>query len=56
MQGESGVTFEKGMIDAITAAPTLKAKDVADAVIFVLSRPAHVQISELMVRPIGEML
>ncbi|KAF2902138.1 hypothetical protein ILUMI_04046 [Ignelater luminosus] len=34
--------------------PSLQAKDVADAVLYVLSTPPHVQIHELIVKPVGE--
>lgn len=32
----------------------LKSKDVADAVIYVLSTPPHVQVHELIIKPLGE--
>lgn len=34
--------------------PKLQGEDVADAVVYVLSTPPHVQVHELMLRPIGE--
>lgn len=34
--------------------PALNAKDVAEAVVFVLSTPSNVQIHELIIKPIGE--
>jgi len=33
----------------------LQAEDVADAVVYVLSTPPHVQIHELLVKPVGEL-
>jgi NADP+-dependent farnesol dehydrogenase len=37
-----------------SAMPKLKSEDVADAVIYVLSTPPHVQVQEVMLRPLGE--
>lgn len=34
----------------------LKPEDVADAVVYILSTPPHLQIAELMLRPVGERL
>ncbi|KDR10164.1 dehydrogenase/reductase SDR family member 11-like [Zootermopsis nevadensis] len=34
--------------------PSLKPRDVADAVVYVLAAPPHVQIHELTVKPVGE--
>ncbi|XP_013118935.1 farnesol dehydrogenase [Stomoxys calcitrans] len=34
--------------------PALDSKDVADAIVFCLQTPPHVQIHELMIRPVGE--
>lgn len=35
--------------------PLLQAADVADAVLFCLKTPPHVQIHELTIKPVGEM-
>ncbi|KAJ3660772.1 hypothetical protein Zmor_005204 [Zophobas morio] len=34
--------------------PYLKAEDIADGVIYVLSTPPHVQVHELTIKPVGE--
>ncbi|KAJ3651595.1 hypothetical protein Zmor_017624 [Zophobas morio] len=34
--------------------PILKAEDVADAVVYALSTPEHVQVHELTIKPVGE--
>ncbi|KAJ8664568.1 hypothetical protein QAD02_006230 [Eretmocerus hayati] len=34
--------------------PALSPTDIADAIVFAISRPAHVQITELTIRPLGE--
>lgn len=34
--------------------PHLNAKDIADAVIYVLGTPPHVQVHELTIKPVGE--
>nr|XP_022902752.1 farnesol dehydrogenase-like [Onthophagus taurus]XP_022902753.1 farnesol dehydrogenase-like [Onthophagus taurus]XP_022902754.1 farnesol dehydrogenase-like [Onthophagus taurus]XP_022902755.1 farnesol dehydrogenase-like [Onthophagus taurus]XP_022902756.1 farnesol dehydrogenase-like [Onthophagus taurus]XP_022902757.1 farnesol dehydrogenase-like [Onthophagus taurus]XP_022902758.1 farnesol dehydrogenase-like [Onthophagus taurus] len=38
----------------IDAMPKLKAEDVADAIVYVLSTPHHVQVQDIMIRPLGE--
>lgn len=38
----------------VDKAPHLKGEDVADAVVYVLSTPPHVQVHEVIVRPVGE--
>ncbi|KAK4880618.1 hypothetical protein RN001_008764 [Aquatica leii] len=34
--------------------PALKPKDVADAIIYILSTPPHVQVHDLWIKPVGE--
>ncbi|KAK5638858.1 hypothetical protein RI129_013153 [Pyrocoelia pectoralis] len=36
--------------------PKIQSKDVADAVLFVLGTPPHVQVHELIIKPVGEAL
>ncbi|XP_069683511.1 farnesol dehydrogenase-like [Periplaneta americana] len=48
----SGATPE--MLKARKDLPTLQSEDVADAVLYVLGAPPHVQIHELMIKPVGE--
>ncbi|XP_023318767.1 uncharacterized protein LOC106657151 isoform X3 [Trichogramma pretiosum] len=36
--------------------PTLNSSDVAEAVAFIVSRPQHVQITEMTIRPLGELI
>ena len=51
---------EPGMVDTpffdnpVTDAGPLTADDVADAVMFAVERPAHVDVNEILVRPIGQ--
>ena len=42
------------MREEFAKAPSLKPKDIADAVLYVLSTPPRVQIHELTVRPTGD--
>lgn len=50
--------FKEGYPDdtkqAIDSAPSLFPKDVADAIMFALSTPPHVQIHDIIIRPVGE--
>ncbi|CAB3365602.1 Hypothetical predicted protein [Cloeon dipterum] len=47
--------FPEDMVESIHQNPiTLKSKDIADAVIYVVSAPAHVQIHDIIIRPTGE--
>ncbi|KAF2902135.1 hypothetical protein ILUMI_04043 [Ignelater luminosus] len=40
--------------EAFNRLPSLQAEDIADSVLYVLSTPPHVQVHELMIKPIGE--
>ncbi|KAL3282661.1 hypothetical protein HHI36_005836 [Cryptolaemus montrouzieri] len=42
-----------GVDSGIDKAPALNAGDIADAVIYTLSTPPHVQVHEIMVKPLG---
>ncbi|XP_021929737.1 farnesol dehydrogenase-like [Zootermopsis nevadensis] len=46
--------FPKEMIEPPEKKPYLQSKDIADAVIYVLGTPTHVQIHELIVKPVGQ--
>ncbi|XP_069683510.1 farnesol dehydrogenase-like [Periplaneta americana] len=48
----SGFTPE--MLEAFKDAPFLESQDIADAVLYVLGTPPHVQIHELIIKPLGE--
>lgn len=37
-------------------APCLKPEDIANAILYVLSTPPHVQVHELIIKPVGEKL
>lgn len=39
---------------SLTGIPALRAEDVADAVAYVIATPAHVQITQLTIKPLGE--
>jgi NADP+-dependent farnesol dehydrogenase len=43
------------MKELIKKMPFLKSEDIADSVLYVLSTAPHVQVHELMIKPIGEM-
>ena len=50
----SGLPEKNPIADGIKSSPSLKSKDIADAVLYVLSTPPHVQVHELMIKPVGE--
>ena len=52
--GISPDQLPKEITDIMKNAPSLKAKDVADSVLYVLSTPPHVQIHELIIKAVGE--
>jgi len=50
--GKSGVSKQKQ--EFFKSLPSLQPEDVADAVNYVLATPPHVQVHELMIKPVGE--
>lgn len=50
----SGGSVDSEFLKALKQMPALKPRDIADAVLYVLSAPAHVQVHELMIKPVGE--
>ncbi|GJQ81331.1 hypothetical protein Trydic_g20543 [Trypoxylus dichotomus] len=44
----------KEFVDLFSSMPKLEADDVADAVLYILSTPPHVQVQDIMLRPLGE--
>jgi len=50
----SNVQFSPEMANMFQTMPSLKAKDIADSVVYVLSTPERVQIHELTIKPVGE--
>ncbi|KAJ3651874.1 hypothetical protein Zmor_017880 [Zophobas morio] len=46
---------DDGTRDAIAQMPALRPEDIAEAVIYILSTPPHVQVHELTVHPLGEL-
>lgn len=50
----SGLPPDNDIVKGIKSQPSLKGKDIADAVLYVLSTPPHVQVHELMIKPVGE--
>jgi len=45
---------DEGFLKRVKEMPALKPKDIADGVLYVLSTPAHVQVHELTIKPVGE--
>nr|QYV43143.1 FOLD1 [Colaphellus bowringi] len=50
----AGLTKDEDLKALIENSPSLRAEDVADVVLFVLKTPPHVQVSEVIVKPVGE--
>lgn len=44
----------KGDNEAIMKMPILEAEDVSNSVLWALAAPAHVQIHEITIKPVGE--
>ncbi|XP_022917692.2 farnesol dehydrogenase-like [Onthophagus taurus] len=50
----NGFLKDKHVAEVEKYAPRLFANDIAEAIVFILSTPAHVQVTELTIRPVGE--
>jgi len=48
--------FIQDLLKVNNKVPTLRAEDVADAVMYIIGTPVNVHIQELMIRPVGETL
>ncbi|XP_017777413.1 PREDICTED: farnesol dehydrogenase-like [Nicrophorus vespilloides] len=52
---ETDLLHHDHLADIIKSFPMLKSEDVANALIYILSTPPNVQVSELTIKPYGEM-
>lgn len=52
--GLSMDAFPADVAEMMKNSPALLAKDLADAVLYVLGTPPHVQIHEMIIKPVGE--
>lgn len=50
----AGKPQDTKLLEMVKTLPALNPKDVADAVLYVLSTPPHVQVHELTIKPLGE--
>lgn len=50
----SGIEINEQIKALMKDMPSVEPEDIADAVVYVLSTPAHVQVHELLVHPVGE--
>ncbi|RZC38502.1 dehydrogenase/reductase SDR family member 11 [Asbolus verrucosus] len=46
--------LDEKLIESFKDMPILKAEDVAESILYVLSTPPHVQVHELIIKPVGE--
>ncbi|XP_018576828.1 farnesol dehydrogenase [Anoplophora glabripennis] len=50
----NGFLDDEEVLKLLRIAPSLQSEDVANAVIYVLGTPPHVQVAELTIKPVGE--
>jgi len=50
----AGMVLPPELKEYLKNGPMLKAQDIADAALYVLATPPHVQVHELTIRPVGE--
>jgi len=51
----SGMVLTPELQEYMKKGQSLRAEDIADAALYVLATPPHVQVHELMIKPVGEM-
>ncbi|XP_063929840.1 dehydrogenase/reductase SDR family member 11-like [Zophobas morio] len=48
--------IKDGTKEAVTSGPILFPSDIADAIVFTLSTPPHVQVHDIMIKSVGELI